>query len=406
MENKAKQVVVVGSGSAAFAAALAAKEAGLEPLMVESTTRLGGSSAMSGGGLWIPNNPLMLRAGVPDSYENARKYLDRVIGDVGPASSPERREAFLRGGPRLVEWLSSLGFRFWYAPGYADYYPELPGGSVQGRCVEPDFFDLKKLGPWKDKLNIVMPLPLHTLDASQLSLSMRTFSAFLHTANVIGVRAVGSSLLGKKLAKLSDCVFIGESIAGGTTTALAVLRAMGYSANVSSSFASNPRELKQRVVEEAMNRAGIAEGSLKNDPLRAVAELGDPMMPSALGLMRGLKGCKVVLAGGTQMAAVLALGKSLQIDGDISIATTKYIVEDKTASFQEIVESADKPYYYVDPGLEMSKIPPVQIYAQGYVKEGVGMGGAALLAGIYGVSRERLVEETDRVLMTVELPKK
>jgi NaMN:DMB phosphoribosyltransferase len=54
----------------------------------------------------------------------------------------------------------------------------------------------------------------------------------------------------------------------------------------------------------------------------------------------------------------------------------------------------------------MSKIPPVQIYAQGYVKEGVGMGGAALLAGIFGVSRPELVEETDRVLMTVELPKK
>ncbi len=215
-----------------------------------------------------------------------------------------------------------------------------------------------------------------------------------------------ASLLGRKLAKLSDCVFIGESIAGGTTTALAVLRALGYSANVSSSFASNPTELKMRVVKEAMKRAGIAEGSLKDDPLRAIAELGDPMMPSALGLMRGLKGTKVVLAGGTQMAAVLALGAALQIEGDISIATTKYIVEDKTASFREIVESTGRPYYYVDPGLEMSKIPPVQIYAQGYVKEGVGMGGAALLAGIYGVPRERLVEETDRVLMTVELPRK
>jgi len=48
----------------------------------------------------------------------------------------------------------------------------------------------------------------------------------------------------------------------------------------------------------------------------------------------------------------------------------------------------------------------VQIYAEGYVKEGVGMGGASLLAGIYGVTQKQLVEETDRVLMTVELPKK
>ncbi len=212
--------------------------------------------------------------------------------------------------------------------------------------------------------------------------------------------------LGKKLAKLSDCVFIGESIAGGTTTALAVLKALGYDANVSSSFQSNPTELKQKVVDEAMRRSGIKKGSLKSDALRAVAEVGDPMMPAALGLMKGLAGCKVVMAGGTQMAAVLALGKSLGIEGDISIATTKYIVEDKTASFREVVESTGWPCYYTDPGLENSQIQPIQIYAQGYVKEGVGMGGASLLAGIYGISQKQLVEETDRVLMTVELPKK
>lgn len=215
-----------------------------------------------------------------------------------------------------------------------------------------------------------------------------------------------ASLLGKKLARLSDCVFIGESIAGGTTTALAVLKALGYKGNVSSSFASNPIDLKSRVVEEAMRRAGVTEGSLKNNPLKAVTELGDPMMPAALGLMRGLKGAKVVLAGGTQMAAVLALAKALEIEGDISIATTKYIVEDKSASFKEIVESTGRPYYYADPGLEMSKIPPVRIYTQGYVKEGVGMGGAALLAGVYGFTQKQLVEEADHVLMTVELPKK
>lgn len=221
-----------------------------------------------------------------------------------------------------------------------------------------------------------------------------------------GMLYENAALLGKKLARLSDCVFIGESIAGGTTTALAVLKALGYEANVSSSFASNPTGLKTQVVKEAMSRAGIKEGSLKNDPLRAVTEIGDPMMPAALGLMRGLAGTKVVLAGGTQMAAVLALGAALGIEGDISIATTKYIVEDRTASFREIVESVGRPYYYSDPGLENSKIPPVQIYAQGYVKEGVGMGGAALLAAINDVPRDKLVEETDHVLMTVELPKK
>lgn len=223
-----------------------------------------------------------------------------------------------------------------------------------------------------------------------------------------GARALyeNAALLGKKLARLSDCVFIAESIAGGTTTALAVLRALGYEGNVSSSFQSNPTELKQKVVAQALNRAGIRDGGLKSDPMRAVEQVGDPMMPAALGLMKGLAGCKVVLAGGTQMAAVLALGKALGIQGDISIATTKYIIEDKTASFKEIVQSVGRPYYYSDPGLENSKIPPVQIYAQGYVKEGVGMGAASLLAGLHGFSQKQLVEETDRVLMTVELPRK
>ncbi|MDD1758008.1 MAG: TIGR00303 family protein [Methanotrichaceae archaeon] len=214
-----------------------------------------------------------------------------------------------------------------------------------------------------------------------------------------------AAMFGRKLAHFSDCVFIGESIAGGTTTALAVLKALGYNGKVSSSFATNPMELKLRVVEDAMKRAGIAEGSLKKDPLRAITELGDPMMPCALGLMKGLKDTKVVLAGGTQMAAILTMAKALRIGGDISIATTKYIIEDKSASFMELVESIGVPCYYSDPGLERSKFPSVKIYAQGYVKEGVGLGGAALAASLYGVTQLQLVEESDRVLMTVELPK-
>jgi len=214
-----------------------------------------------------------------------------------------------------------------------------------------------------------------------------------------------ASILGKKLASLSDCIFIGESIAGGTTTALAVLKALGYNGFVSSSFAENPRDLKCSVVRKAMNRCGARNGSLKDKPLKAVAELGDPMMPSALGLLQGLKDTKVVLAGGTQMAAVLALARALEIKGDISIATTKYIAEDRSASFLEMVEEMGIPCYLSDPGLERSKIPGLQVYAQGYVKEGVGAGGAVLAASLYGITQQQIVEETDRVLMTVELPK-
>lgn len=200
MSDISKKIVIVGSGSAALTAAIAAKEAGLDPLVIESTARIGGSSAMSGGGAWIPNNPLMLRAGTHDSIEDARLYMDTTIGEVGPASSPERRETFLQEGPKMVEWLEGLGFRFHYGKGYSDYYPELPGGSVPGRLVEPEPFDLKKLGDWKDKINISLSIPVYTLDGVQIALAFRSFSAFLNTANVIGIRTMGSLIIGKKLA--------------------------------------------------------------------------------------------------------------------------------------------------------------------------------------------------------------
>ncbi len=206
MNDFSKRIIVVGSGSAGFLAALAAKEASLEPVIVESTDKLGGSSAMSGGGAWIPNNPLMLRAGVRDSYEDARKYMDITIGDVGPASSPERRDTYLREGPKMVEWLEKLGMRLHYGKGYADYYPELPGGKPIGRLVEPEPFDLKKLGDWKNKLNISISIPVYTLDGVKIALSMRSFSAFLHTANVIGIRTLGSMIIGKKLAGIGGAL--------------------------------------------------------------------------------------------------------------------------------------------------------------------------------------------------------
>lgn len=206
MAEASKTVVIVGSGSAGFAAALAAKEAGLEPIIIESTDKLGGSSAMSGGGAWIPNSPVMLRAGTHDSYEDAKKYMDLTIGDVGPASSPERREAFLREGPKMVAWLESLGFKFHYGKGYADYYPELPGGTAVGRLVEPETFDLKKLGEWKNKINISMAIPVYTLDGVQIALSFRTLSAFFNTVKVIGFRTMGSMIIGKKLAGIGGAL--------------------------------------------------------------------------------------------------------------------------------------------------------------------------------------------------------
>lgn len=214
-----------------------------------------------------------------------------------------------------------------------------------------------------------------------------------------------SALLGKKLAAFSDCIFIGESIAGGTTTAMAVMQALGYPGRVSSSLLDHPMAKKQEIVDTAMERCGASFGSMRPDPLRALRELGDPMIPAVLGLLKGLSETKVVLAGGTQMAAVLCAADALGLGGDVSIATTRYIVEDRNASFVETVEELGRRWYMADPGLERSKIPALSCYARGSAKEGVGAGGAILAASLRGVTQQEIVEGSDRVLMTVELPK-
>lgn len=207
-------VVIVGSGAGALVAALTVREQGLEPLVLEKTELVGGSSAMSGGGLWVPNNPVSREAGLEDSFEAAWAYLEAVVPEQGPASSPERRRAFLEYGPRMVEFLRGLGFRWRAARGYPDYYPERPGGSVAGRAVEGAVFDGRRLGGWLARLRRypgMPPIPLHTSDASKFPLVLRTPGGAFAAARVMGrllqhralgryPLTMGGSLVGQLLA--------------------------------------------------------------------------------------------------------------------------------------------------------------------------------------------------------------
>src|SRR6185436_9757299 len=117
--------------------ALAATDAGSSALVLEKQERVGGSTAMSGGIVWVPDNPVMRAAGVADSYEDAMAHFEEVVGDVGPASSFERRHAFLTQGPEIVSFLQDRGVRFVHCPGYSDYYSKAKGGSDIGRGIEP-----------------------------------------------------------------------------------------------------------------------------------------------------------------------------------------------------------------------------------------------------------------------------
>jgi 3-oxosteroid 1-dehydrogenase len=154
--DESVDLLIVGSGGGGMVAALAALDSGLAPLIVEKQALVGGSTGMSGGMVWMPNNPLMQAEGIADSHEDGLAYLADVVGDVGAASSPARREMFLTAGQEMINFLLRKGIRLERCAGWSDYYPNHKGGNAAGRAVEGIPFDAAELGSWRD--NVQPPL--------------------------------------------------------------------------------------------------------------------------------------------------------------------------------------------------------------------------------------------------------
>ncbi len=182
-------------------------------------------------------------------------------------------------------------------------------------------------------------------------------------------------IIGRSMASLTDCLVIGESVPGGTTTALAVLKALGYDAKVSSSIPNNPVELKNQIVTSALKR-------IESDhPYSIVAKVGDPMIPFVAGMLSSASSISnVMLAGGTQMAAVLAFAEKIGFNEENTvIGTTSYITEDQSANFTNLVtQITDIPIISVNPGLKNSKYAGLKAFSEGFAKEGVGAGGSII----------------------------
>ncbi|WP_259309218.1 FAD-dependent oxidoreductase [Cellulomonas sp. P24] len=142
-------VVVVGAGTGMLAAITAAEE-GLRVLVVEKAAYVGGSTSLSGGGFWVPGNSILAENGQRDDPARVRTYLRAVTKGEVP---DERWRSHVEHGPAAVEVLRRrTPLRFQFMAEYADYFPELPGGSATGRACEPRPFDLKRLGPDRDLL--------------------------------------------------------------------------------------------------------------------------------------------------------------------------------------------------------------------------------------------------------------
>jgi 3-oxosteroid 1-dehydrogenase len=137
-------LLIIGSGAGAMTAGLVGRDDGAEVLLIEKGEQYGGSSAMSGGGLWIPCNHIAREAGFRDDPEQAWKYLKGCVGDATP---DERLRAYLENAPKMLEYLvAKTRARFIPLLEYADYYPAVEGSTPGGRCLDPVNFNGKELG--------------------------------------------------------------------------------------------------------------------------------------------------------------------------------------------------------------------------------------------------------------------
>jgi 3-oxosteroid 1-dehydrogenase len=192
--DEACDFVIVGSGAGAVVAALAMQRAGRAPLILEKTDKLGGSTAMSGGVFWVPNNALMQEAGVEDSYDQARAYLDACAGESGPGSSPERRRAFLTYAPKAIDFLRENGMKFRHAEGYSDYHEgAYPGGVARSRSLVAEIFDMRELGANAARLRRGAAPPMMTHEASALTLYGHTWKS-RRTMAKVGLRLLRNKL--------------------------------------------------------------------------------------------------------------------------------------------------------------------------------------------------------------------
>ncbi|QRM30296.1 FAD-dependent oxidoreductase [Microvirga sp. VF16] len=137
-------VLVVGSGAGGFATALTARLHGLDVIITEKEPVFGGTTARSGGWMWIPCNPLAKQEGFKDSREAARTYLQHEAGNHFDAN---RVDTFLENGPKMVEFFQEkTEMDFTLGPAFSDYHPDAPGGMPGGRSVVATPYDGRKLG--------------------------------------------------------------------------------------------------------------------------------------------------------------------------------------------------------------------------------------------------------------------
>jgi succinate dehydrogenase/fumarate reductase flavoprotein subunit len=143
-------LVVAGTGGGGLTAAIAAHEAGASVIVLEKAALVGGTTAVSGGVVWVPNNPKMKALGLADSRDEAAAYMMRIADG---RTTRELTERYLDASLEMIALLEDrTSLRFQAIADYPDYHPEMPGGRRGGRPLDCGLFDTNELGAWSSKL--------------------------------------------------------------------------------------------------------------------------------------------------------------------------------------------------------------------------------------------------------------
>lgn len=204
-------VIVLGSGAAGLTAAVTARIEGSDVVVLEKGDRVGGTSAWSGGALWIPCNPHAEAAGIDDTREAALAYLASLSNGL---IDPRMAAVYVDTGPAMVGYLeANTPLSFELVEGFPDYHPEHPGGMPGGgRSLQSRLFPFTELGEWRDRVTIGRQLGGNAQGAN-IALSETPLghaapdgidSGELERRRITDERGTGQALVGRLLRGLLD----------------------------------------------------------------------------------------------------------------------------------------------------------------------------------------------------------
>lgn len=181
--------------------ALVMRSLGKSVVVLEKMPRIGGTTARSGGVMWIPNNRFMAQEGVEDSYETAMTYMEATAGQSldAPGTTPAKRSAYVTEGPKMIDFLVANGIKLLRCPWWPDYYDDRPGGSVPGRTVVAELFNSNELGEWRDRLepNFLGNTPAYHHEGFEIGLAKTSWKGKAEMLKV-GMRMIMAKLTGKR----------------------------------------------------------------------------------------------------------------------------------------------------------------------------------------------------------------